>query len=66
MLRFEFLSDSYRCYQGHVSKLTGKSSGIGSNKSATVKTNPIKKAKSFISVFASVMKGYKIPQDLNI
>ena len=36
MLRFEFLCDSYRCYKGHVSKLTEKSSGIDSNKSATV------------------------------
>ena len=38
MLRFEFLCDSYRCYKGHVSKLTGKSSDIDSNKSATVKS----------------------------
>ena len=38
MLRFEFLCDSYRCYKGHVSKLTEKSSGIDSNKSATVKS----------------------------
>ena len=39
MLRFEFLCDPYRCYKGHVSKLTEKSSSIDSNKSATVK-NP--------------------------
>ena len=37
MLRFEFLCDSYRCYKGHVSKLTEKSSYIDSNKSASVK-----------------------------
>ena len=37
MLRFEFLCDSYCCYKGHVSKLTEKSSGSDSNKSATVK-----------------------------
>ena len=36
MLRFEFLCVSYRCYKGHVSKLTEKSSCIDSNKSATV------------------------------
>ena len=40
MLRFEFLCDSYRCYKGHVSKLTEKSSSIDSNKSATVKISP--------------------------
>ena len=36
MLRFGFLCGSYRCYKGHASKLTEKSSGIDSNKSATV------------------------------
>ena len=40
MLRFELLCDSYRYYKGHVSKLTEKSSGIDSNKSATVKMSP--------------------------
>jgi len=37
MLRFEFFCDSNRCYKGHVSKLTEKSSSIDPNKSATVK-----------------------------
>ena len=35
MLRFVFSCDSCRCYKRHVSKLTEKSSGIDSNKSAT-------------------------------
>ena len=39
MLRFEFLCDQYRYDKGYVSKLTEKSSGIDSNKSATVKLN---------------------------
>ena len=53
MLRFEFLCDSYRCYKGHVSKLTEKSSSIDSNKSATVNKIVLIKNSNFAIVWNS-------------